>query len=250
LRLTLGYLGTRYAGWGVQSPSRTRGRPTLQGTLETALAESLGHPVRVTAAGRTDAGVHADAQVVSFDTSSRISTEGLRRVIQRWLPSDLWVAEVSEVTPEFDARRSAVRRWYRYAIWRKGAPPPAWQARCLAIELEAQPLDLAAMRQASSALLGRRDFAALATRPQAGQSTQRTVFVADWLQVNSALLLFEICADAFLKRMVRNIVGSLLWVGSGHWTVERFASGLASTDRQASGPNAPPLGLSLHRIDY
>jgi tRNA pseudouridine38-40 synthase len=106
------------------------------------------------------------------------------------------------------------------------------------------------MRQAAPALLGRHDFSALATRPPARQWTRRTVYAADWLQVEPALLLFEICADAYLKQMVRTIVGSLLWVGRGHWTPAQFATALHSTDRQATGPNAPAVGLSLHRIEY
>jgi tRNA pseudouridine38-40 synthase len=247
LRLTLGYRGTRYAGWAVQSPSRTRGRPTLQATLEAALGEALGHTVRVTAAGRTDAGVHADAQVVSFDTSSSITTAGLERVLERFIPDDLWIIDVADVPSNFDARRSVLRRWYRYAIWREGVPPTAWQGRCLVND---EPLDLAAMRRGATSLLGRRDFASLATAPPPGQSTARTVFAADWLQVSRSLLIFEVCADAFLKQMVRTIVGSLVWVGSGRWTVERFTSAIASADRSAAGPNAPAIGLSLHRIEY
>jgi tRNA pseudouridine38-40 synthase len=247
LRLTLGYRGTRYAGWAVQSPSRTGERPTLQGTLEAALAEALGHAVRVTAAGRTDAGVHADAQVVSFETTSRISTAGLQRILLRWLPDDIWVVDVNEAAPSFDARRSALRRWYRYAIWRDGAPPTAWQGRCL---VDTQPLDLTAMRRGAQALLGRHDFAAFATEPPAGQSTVRTILVADWLQVHQALLIFEVCADAFMTHMVRGIVGSLQWVGNGRWTAQQFATALASADRAVTGPNAPAIGLSLHRVDY
>jgi len=99
-------------------------------------------------------------------------------------------------------------------------------------------------------LLGQHDFGSFATRPPAGQTTTRTVFAADWLDVNAALLVFEICADAFLKQMVRTIVGSLVWVGTGRWTAEQFASAVASADRRAAGPNAPAVGLSLHRIDY
>jgi len=249
LRLTLGYRGTRYAGWAVQSPSRTRGRPTLQATLETALGEAVGHPVRVTAAGRTDAGVHADAQVVSFDTSSTMKAAGLRRVLQRWLPDDLWIVYVAEAPSSFDARRSVLRRWYRYAIWRGGVPPASWQGRCLVVDGGA-PLDLAAMRRAATALLGRQNFAALATSRPPGQSTERTIFAADWLHISRSLLLFEVCADAFLKQMVRTIVGSLLWIGTGRWTVERFTAAIASADRRAAGPNAPAVGLSLHRIEY
>jgi tRNA pseudouridine38-40 synthase len=247
LRLTVGYLGTRYAGWAVQSPPQARGRPTVQGTLEAALAEALGHPVRITAAGRTDAGVHADGQVVSFDTPSSITCAGLQRVMSRWLPPDLWLVDAAEAAPEFDARRSALRRWYRYTIWRSGAPPAAWQGRCLVSD---EWLDLPAMRCASRSLLGRRDFAALATRPPSAQSTVRTVFVADWRQVSAAQLMFEICADAYLKQMVRAIVGGLLQVGTADWTPADFAASIASTDRRAAGPNAPALGLSLHRIEY
>ena len=240
--MTLGYRGTRYAGW-----SRTPGQATIQATLETVLASVVGHPVRATAAGRTDAGVHADGQVVSFETSSPIPCDGLRRVVQQQLPDDIWVVGVDEVAPEFDARRSAVRRWYRYAIWRAGVPTSAWQGRCLEAP---QALDAEAMRAGARALLGRHDFASLVTRPSAERSTLRTVFAADWLEVSVSLLLFEICADAFLKQMVRAIVGSLMWVGTARWTPEHFAAAVSKADRRAAGPNAPPVGLSLYRIEY
>jgi tRNA pseudouridine38-40 synthase len=171
-------------------------------------------------------------------------------VLPRWLPDDVWVVDVADVSPDFDARRSVVRRWYRYAIWRRGVPPAAWQGRCLVAPEDVEAFDVPAMRCAAKNLLGGHDFASFATRPSAGQSTIRTVFVADWLQISAALLLFEICADAFLKQMVRSIVGSLMWVGNGHWTPEHFATAVSSTDRRAAGPNAPAVGLSLHRIDY
>jgi tRNA pseudouridine38-40 synthase len=187
-------------------------------------------------------------QVASCDTSSTITTAGLRRVMERWLPDDLWLVDVADAPLDFDARRSAVRRWYRYAIWRDGVPPSTWQGRCLVTH---DALDLAAMRRAAQALLGRGDFAALATRPRAAaQSTVRTVYAADWLRMSSSLLLFEICADAYLKQMVRTIIGSLLWVGTGRWTPEQFEDALHTSDRRATGPNAPAAGLSLWRIDY
>jgi tRNA pseudouridine38-40 synthase len=201
----------------------------------------------VVAAGRTDAGVHADGQVVSFDTTSSISLDGLRRVMARWLPTDVWLVDVFEVAADFDARRSAVRRWYRYAIWRSGVPSSAWQGRCL---VDQEPLDVTPMRSAAQTLLGRHDFAALATKRPGGQSTTRTVFAADWLERDVHLLLFEICADAYLTQMVRAIVGSLMWVGTAHWTPEQFAASIATADRRAAGPNAPAAGLTLHRIEY
>src|SRR5579872_4119175 len=217
LRLTLGYRGTHYAGWAVQNRSHVS---TLQTTVESALGASLGNGVRVTAAGRTDAGVHADAQVVSFDTASPMGVKGLYQVLSQRLPDDVWVVDTAEVNFEFDARRSALRRWYRYAIWRSDSAPPAeWQGRCL---IHVEQLDVDAMLRASQMLLGHHDFASFVTRPSKRGSTDRTVFAADWLEVSPSLLLFEICADAYLKQMVRAIVGSLLWVGNGRWTPEDF----------------------------
>lgn len=106
------------------------------------------------------------------------------------------------------------------------------------------------MRVAAGSLVGQHDFAALATRPPAGASTVRTVYVSDLFEKDSSLLLFEICADAFLTHMVRAIVGGLLWVGTTRWTSEQFIASLESRDRRLAGPNAPALGLTLHRIDY
>jgi len=106
------------------------------------------------------------------------------------------------------------------------------------------------MRQATQHLLGRQDFASLVTHPAEQRSTERTVFAADWLELSPSLLIFEICADAFLKRMVRTIVGSLLWVGNGRWQPGDFADALAARNRPSAGPNAPAVGLSLHRIEY
>ncbi len=242
IRMTLGYRGTHYAGWAVQP-----GQPTIQSVVESALGEVLGHALRVTAAGRTDAGVHADAQVISFDTSSSITPLGLTRVLPTRLPSDIWVVDASETTPTFDARRSARRRWYRYALWRHGAPMASWQGRC---HVHTSALDVGAMRRASQSLLGRHDFASLVTRPSMKGGTERIVFAADWLEVRQSLVIFEVCADAYLKQMVRTIVGSLLWVGGGRWKPGQFADALAQVDRRAAGPTAPAEGLSLHRIDY
>jgi tRNA pseudouridine38-40 synthase len=211
------------------------------------MSSALGEPVRVTAAGRTDAGVHADGQVVSFETASPIPCDGLRRVLQQHLPDDIWAVEAAEVSPDFDARRSALRRWYRYAIWRTDAPPAAWRGRCLE---QSHALDVDAMRAGAATLLGRHDFAALVTRPSAERSTMRTVFAADWLEVSPSLLLLEICADAFLKQMVRTVVGSLLWVGVRRWTPDDFATAVSTADRRAAGPTAPAMGLSLYRIEY
>jgi tRNA pseudouridine38-40 synthase len=245
--LTLGYRGTRFAGWAVQSPRTTHGRPTVQATLQSALSEVLGHDVDVTAAGRTDAGVHADGQVVSFQTSSSIPVAGLARAIR--LPEDVWIVAAHAAPPGFHARRSAQRRWYRYHVWTaRSAPPAEWQGRCL---VHADRLDLPAMRRASRALIGRLNAASFATQLPPGRSTQRTMFAADWLKPpSSPLLTFEVCADAFVRGMMRSLVGSLLWVGRGRWTPDKFFAAVAAAHRGAGGPSAPPHGLTLHRVDY
>jgi tRNA pseudouridine38-40 synthase len=232
----------------VQAAGTTAGKPTVQGQVEAALGRVLRHPVRVLAAGRTDAGVHAEHQVVAFDTRTRINAHGLERALSGWLPEDVWVVKADETSPDFDARRFAVRRWYRYAIWHGAQPPPAaWQGRCL---VRAVAPDLGAMRRATQALPGRHDLAALATGVPPGTSTIRTIYAADWLELTPDLLIFEICADGFLKQMVRTIVGSLLWVGGGRWQPEQFSAALRSADRRQAGPSAPAHGLTLYRIDY
>jgi tRNA pseudouridine38-40 synthase len=219
---------------------------TVQSVLQSALAEALGHPVRATAAGRTDAGVHADEQVVSFETTSTVPAVALPRLLPRWLPRDVWVVDAADAAADFDARRSAQRRWYRYAVWRGDSPPTRWHGRSLP---NADRLDVRAMRDAARGLLGRHDFGGFATQPPEGGSTVRTVFAADWLEYGP-LLHFEIAADAFLKHMVRGIVGGLLWVGNGHWSIDRFTTALQTSDRRDAGPNAPPIGLTLSRIEY
>jgi tRNA pseudouridine38-40 synthase len=224
----------------------------VQQTFEDALAEILGHPVHVTASGRTDAGVHAERQTVTLDTGAHIPAEGVRRRLDALLPDDLWVLQVVDVPRTFDARRSARRRWYQYAVWQGHHPDAGWRGRCLA---HPESLDVGAMRRGAAALLGTQDRASLtgnaAQDERAGRSLERTVYAADWLTyAPEPLLLFQVCADAFVRQMVRAAVGSLLWVGEGRWTPERFAEALAARDRRAAGPTAPAEGLTLLHVEY
>lgn len=255
LKLTLGYRGARFAGWARQpGPERTAGRPTVQGALEGALAGIFGQPVRTVAGGRTDAGVHAEGQVVSFETSVPIPVERLERALDARLPQDLWVVRAEEAQRGFDARGSARRRWYRYAICRSRDVPTGWRGRCL-VRLEA--LDAGRLRKASQALLGTHDFAALAThRAQDAaphRSTTRTVETVGWHEGSgeeARLLFFDVAADAFLRGMVRTMVGTLLQVGEGRLTEDAVAAILVARRRSAAGPSAPAHGLTLWRIDY
>ena len=242
--MDLAYEGTRYHGFGVQP-----GRLTIQEVLEEALDAALGERVRVTAAGRTDSGVHASGQVVSFTTRGRLDVRDLLRATNARLPDDVQVERAAEVVADFDARRSAVRRHYRYTIWNRPLRNLwhrrwSWQVP--------DPLDLGAMEDATARLPGRRDFAAFAgqaAREPAGRTTVRTVERAGWVR-QDGFLYFDITADAFLRHMVRGIVGTLVWVGRGRVDPGQLEEIIASADRHRAGPNAPPLGLMLIGVDY
>ncbi len=218
---------------------------TVQGVLEEALAKLLGERISVTGAGRTDAGVHARGQTISFRTANPLPEGTIERGVNALLPEDVAIREVAEVSPDFHARRSATSRTYAYTIQNARLPRPllrrtSWWVR--------DRLDLDAMRMASRHLVGRRDFSAF-TMKVAGPR-KRTVRDASWSSDGDGLLRFEIEADAFLRGMVRGIVGTLAQVGRGRLEAARFADVVASARRDEGGPSAPPHGLCLVRVTY
>jgi tRNA pseudouridine38-40 synthase len=244
IRLDLAYEGTRYHGFGRQPNCLS-----VQEVLEQALTRSLGEQVRVTAAGRTDAGVHASGQVVSFTTRGRLAPPELQRAVNAYLPDDVLVLGAAELPPEFHARRSATRRHYRYLIWSHRLQSLWW--RRWAWHLTDQP-DLAAMQAAADLLIGTHDFGSfLGHRAQepAGRTTVRAIERARWWQTDS-LIGFEIAANAFLRHMVRGIVGTLIEVGRGKLDPAQFNTILEAADRRRAGPNAPAHGLILTDVDY
>ena len=244
VRLDLAYEGTRYHGFGLQPNRRT-----IQEVLEEALARCLGERVRVTAAGRTDAGVHASGQVVSFATRGRLAPPELQRAVNAHLPDDVLVHGAADAPPELDARRSALRRHYRYLIWSHRLPSLWW--RRWTWHLTDRP-DVGAMQAAATQLVGMHDFASfLGHRSQepAGRTSVRTVERAEWWQ-DGSLIGFEITANAFLRHMVRGIVGTLIEVGRGKLDPAQFGTVLEAGDRRRAGPNAPPHGLILTGVDY
>jgi tRNA pseudouridine38-40 synthase len=244
IRLDLAYEGTQYHGFGIQP-----GRCTIQEVLEEALARSLGERVRVTAAGRTDAGVHASGQVVSFTTRGRLAAPELLRAANAYLPEDVLVYDAAEAPPDFDARRSALRRHYRYLIW-NGRLPDLWWRRW-AWHLSDR-LDVDAMQAASDHLLGPHDFGSfLGHRAQepSGRTTVRTVERARWWR-DGPLIGFEITANAFVRHMVRGIVGTLREVGRGRLEPAQLGTILEAQDRRQAGPNAPSHGLTLTGVEY
>ncbi len=244
LRLLLAYDGTAYHGFGIQPAA-----PTIQGVLEAALAETLGEPVRVIAGGRTDSGVHAQGQVVSLRTASRLAVDAVQRATNARLPDDVLVRDVAEAPDGFDARRSALWRRYRYTLWREAEPNLWWRRYSYHL---AGPLDLAAMRRASRLLCGRHDFAAFAThQAQANrpESTVRTVHQLSWTR-EGGFWHCEVVADAFLRHMVRSLVGTLLLVGRGALAPRAVGDILRGRDRRLAGPTVPAHGLTLMEIAY
>ena len=240
VRAVVAYDGTDYRGF-----QRQVNAPTVQAALEAALAQVTQETIAILAAGRTDAGVHAAGQVIAFDTAWRHGLDDLQRALNAVLSADIAVQDVVEVAPRFHPRFDARSRRYRYTLY--NAPVPWPLARRYSLHV-ASPLDLAAMRRAVQALVGEHDFAAFGQPPQ-GEVTVRRVLVAEW-NGEPPRLTFDIEANAFLYRMVRSIVGTLLQVGRGRLGVEEFAAVLASRDRSRAGPTVPPHGLCLVEVRY
>ena len=214
----------------------------MQGEIERALTEICAAPIRITGAGRTDAGVHATGQVIDFRTASALDGEAIERGVNALLSKDIAISDVEAASEDFHSRFSATGRTYEYRIRRsRTRDPREWRKE----HWLPGSLDVAAMKDASGSLIGRHDFAAFA----AGVSGERTVRRAEWSEAGE-LLRFEIEAEAFLRGMVRGIVGTLLWVGRGKITADRFAEVLRSRDRAQAGPSAPAQGLCLIRVEY
>jgi tRNA pseudouridine38-40 synthase len=235
------YDGTDFAGFQWQHGVRT-----VQVTLEDAIAERTGQRVRLTGAGRTDAGVHALGQVVSFACETRIPEGRMALALNSALPPDLSVRQVEEVDPAFSARFSASSRLYAYLILNRpirSALLGRYSAFC------PQPLDVVAMQEGARRLLGERDFAAFANELEPGKVSLRDVMRCQVGRYRHFVLV-RIEANAFLRGMVRTTVGTLLQIGTGKWQPEGIEAILNSRDRQQAGPSAPPQGLCLLRVRY
>jgi tRNA pseudouridine38-40 synthase len=245
LKITLAYDGTDYHGWQVQP-----GLPTIQGELERVLSEIEGGSVAVAGSGRTDAGVHALAQVASFDLGNPIPAENLRRAMNRLLPPAIRVLEVEEAPRGFHARASAVAKTYEYRLWRAEiCPPVLWRY----VYHHPYPLDFQAMAAAAPLFEGTRDFRSLAgaddTRRPEEAAQPRTIFESR-LETAGELVRYTVRGSAFLRHMVRNLMGTLLEVGKGNLKPQDIPALLEAADRRRAGPTAPARGLFLLRVEY
>lgn len=258
------YDGTDYHGFQLQT-----GVPTIQGALEDALQMVTGTPVRVTGSGRTDTGVHARGQVIAMHVPWRHAVESLQRALNVHLPDSVTVRGLQPAPTGFHPRFSALSRTYRYTVYDLG--PLNGKALTSRATPKCSPLtdrfalyvpavlDVAGMQQAMNHLLGEHDFATFGQPPQ-GEKTIRQLYQAEWQVVETTLpplscypgrcLVFTVCANAFLRQMVRNLVGVALAVGRGEWDARDVQDALAACDRSRCTPPAPPQGLVLEAVTY
>jgi tRNA pseudouridine38-40 synthase len=234
------YDGTDYLGFQLQAQC-----PTVQGEIEQALAAVTQEEIRIIAAGRTDTGVHAQGQVIAFSTAWRHPVEELQRALNAVLPEDIAARELRPVAEDFHPRFDAVSREYRYTILNQPLRSPL--ARRFAYHFP-RPLDVVAMNEAAGTLMGTHGFASFGQAPQ-GDNTVRTVYRAQWTS-EEPFVYFDIVANAFLYRMVRSLVGTLLLVGTGELSPAGFEEILQSADRDRAGQAVPAHGLCLMKVNY
>jgi tRNA pseudouridine38-40 synthase len=240
VRLDIEYDGSRFRGW-----ARQPGLRTVQGELETALATALREPVALTVAGRTDTGVHALGQVASFQCAAE-SPPTLLRSLNALCPDDIAVTAASLVEDGFDARRDARSRSYRYRLLTRPAPSPFERGRAL---WWPHRLDRDALEACAAALPGTHDFTAFTPTQTEHVRFERDVLAASW-HPEGDILTFRITADAFMRNMVRALLGTQLEVASGRRSVESFTALLKGAARSTGGETAPPHGLYLESVSY
>ena len=271
-KLTLAYDGTEFHGWQIQP-----GESTIQGELQAALSRVTGESPLPQGSGRTDAGVHALAQVASFNLHAPIPPENLQRALNRTLPASIRIIDSKVVPGTFHARHSAVAKTYEYRVFRESICPPTLARYVHACPW---PMDVDALQRSAHLFAGEHDFLSFAatdpdlvTRvaapadspdsrpiPRPGfqieppsPATIRTIFSSSWQQIQSEsgnLLVYRVRGSGFLHHMVRNLVGTMLDVGRGRINAEEIPKILAARVRSAAGPTAPARGLFLHSVEY
>jgi tRNA pseudouridine38-40 synthase len=241
IKLTVEYDGTRYHGWQIQANGET-----IQAVLERAISTFVGKSTRITGSGRTDAGVHALGQVANFFSDRDLDLRKVRLGLNALTPQDISIREVEIVPDSFDARRDARSRIYEYRILNRATPSPFHLNRAWHVH---EPLDFEAMRGAIHCLEGEHDFSSFRAAGCDALHPVRIVYGTCFEQTGE-LIVYTIEATAFLRHMVRNIVGTLVEVGRGSRSAKSFGQLLEARDRTQAGPAAPPHGLYLVQVNY
>lgn len=254
-RAVVAYDGAAYQGWQAQAEG-----PTVQQTIEQALGVVLREPVRVQAAGRTDAGVHALGQVIAFDAAVELSAEPdpadpqgrsaiarLLRSVNAVLPEDVALRSLEKAPPDFDPRRDAVLRGYRYRIWNAGVRSPFERGRSWHVR---EKLDLEAMAAAAALLVGEHDFASFQGADDVPRPSVRRVLRSELGREGDEVISYAIEANSFARHMVRNIVGQLVEIGRGRCPARFLGELLEARERSLAAPPAPPQGLFLEWVRY
>jgi tRNA pseudouridine38-40 synthase len=243
LKLVISYDGRRYHGWQRQAD----GVETVQERIEQAAKRVLLHPLSVHGAGRTDAGVHAEGQVANLRTTNfSVPLTGMRKAMNARLPGDIVVRSITIAPENFNASRSAVGKTYRYRLY-VGPQRPVRDAR--RVWWYWRPLDAERMADAAVRLIGTHDFRGFASSAEDRETTVRTIFRCDVSEKEDEIHI-AVTGDGFLYNMVRNLVGTLVEIGRGHWSADRIDRVLATRDRREAGPTAPPDGLTMVCVYY
>ncbi|MCW5978001.1 MAG: tRNA pseudouridine(38-40) synthase TruA [Bryobacteraceae bacterium] len=244
IKVTLSYDGTDFHGWQIQP-----GLPTIQEAVERVVAEIEGAPVRVTGSGRTDAGVHALAQVAAFSLRNPIPTDNLRRAMNRLLPAEIRILAAEETAPEFHPMRDAIAKTYEYRIFRAEVCPP-FERRYL--HHYPYPLNVDRMAEAAPLFEGEHDFTSFAASDKSdelGRSKVRAIFSSS-IECFADRIVYRVRGGGFLKHMVRNIAGTLIEAGKENLGVKELTVLLRGDAGVKAGPTVPPNGLFLIGVEY
>ena len=240
-RITIEYDGTGYCGWQVQPNGRS-----IQATIEEAISTFFSAPIRLTGSGRTDAGVHALGQVAHFFAAGDHEEHRILRGLNALTPPDITIKQIDIVPDAFDARRDARSRVYEYHVLNRSTASPFYRNRAWHVH---ERLDTESMQAAVHCLVGEHDFSSFRAAGCEAAHPVRKIYRATWEQ-RGELWVFTVEATAFLRHMVRNIVGTVVEVGRGLRSAESLIELLSSRDRTKAGPTAPPHGLYLYEVKY